>query len=426
MSTAKRQIALIGVVALCLGSAEANEWEGVCWTPHDDFIEERSEYLDFTYSWVNVNAVRATYFVGKPTYLMLTRLEGAAFDAVTGLGGGPLGVVASVAYGQGVDAALALLADIAETPQDMATEIGGRTMEKGIRAMNENYRLYRRGLSRLDNATKLEFRQNQIYVDLMGSAKKLYLAAKEDRAASSIDPAVLDALSGLETILASTPLVGGVATVMEITEILRQSGINLEGYTPYGDYLRSLASVRSANGIVPCGTNGPADFGEIRADATGGDIVEPPLESTLVDVDVRSVEAYVGGNVTVSGAFAASEAMLTRAGWVIVLPDGSELSCMDGTISRTYGCRGRGWSRHGFVENDIFLRGFRDAGLYRIYFDASRSPHQVSLGAGHASALVERWGRAGSFDGQRTEVVEFPGVRIAAGDVVLLAEIVVR
>ena len=426
MSTAKKQIALIGVVTLCLGSAEASEWEDVCWTPHDDFLEERSEYLDFSYSWVNVNAVRATYFVGKPTYLMLTRLEGAAFDAVTGLGGGPVGVVASVAYGQGIDAAMALLADIVETPQDMAAEIGGRTMEAGIRAMNENYRLYRRGLSRLDDATKLDFRQNQVYVDLMGSAKRLYLAAKEDRAVSSVDPAVLDALSGLEMILASTPLVGGMATVLEITEVIRQSGINLEGYTPYGEYLRSMASVRSANGIIPCSMGEPVDSDEIRVDDTVRDSAGAPLESTSVDIEVRSIEAYVGGSVTVNGAFTASETMLTRAGWVIVLPDRSELSCMDGTISRNYGCRGRGWSRHGFVENDIFLRGFREAGLYRIYFDASRSPSDVSLGAGNASAMVERWGRTGSFDGQRTVVVEFPGVRIAAGDVMLLAEIDVR
>ena len=119
--------------------------------------------------------------------------------------GGPSGVIASVVIGQGVDVAMALLRDVVETPRDLAAEIGGRTMERGMQALNKNYRLYRRNIANLDDATKLAFRQNQVYADLMGPAKELYLAAKEDRSTSSVDPDVVNILSGLETVFASTP-----------------------------------------------------------------------------------------------------------------------------------------------------------------------------------------------------------------------------
>ena len=44
-----------------------------------------------------MNAVRVTYFVGKPAYALISKVDDAAFDAVTGLGGGPWGVAKTIA-----------------------------------------------------------------------------------------------------------------------------------------------------------------------------------------------------------------------------------------------------------------------------------------------------------------------------------------
>ena len=164
---------MLGLAGPCLGggNVHAGEWTDVCWSSHADYFEERSEYLELTYSRLNVNMVRATYLVGKPAYALITKLEGVAFDAVTGLGGGPWSIAQSVIYGQGMEAGTALLRNVLEHPQHLATEVGGRTMERGLAALNRNYRRFRRGISALDDAAKLEFRQDQVSVDLMGPAK---------------------------------------------------------------------------------------------------------------------------------------------------------------------------------------------------------------------------------------------------------------
>ena len=177
------------------------------------------------YSALNVDAVRATYFVGKLAYALISRVDDAAFDAVTGLGGGPWGVARSVICGQGMDAGLALLRNILETPQHLATEVGGRTMEIGIAALNRNYRRFRHGISALDDAGRLNFRQDQVYVDLMGPAKKLYLAAKDDHSTVVIVPDVLGALSAAEITFAGTTITGRKAKVVEFLDVLRQSGM---------------------------------------------------------------------------------------------------------------------------------------------------------------------------------------------------------
>ena len=441
MRIAKRFIVVLGILASSLGSVDASEWEGVCWSRHDDYFAERAEYLNLTYSWLNVNAVRSVYSLGRPTYFMLSRLEDVGFDVVTGLGGGPSGVIASVVIGQGVDVAMALLRDVVETPRDLAAEIGGRTMERGMQALNENYRLYRRNIANLDDATKLAFRQNQVYADLMGPAKELYLAAKEDRSTSSVDPDVVNILSGLETVFASTPFAGAAAAaVPEITDIIRQSGIGLEGYAPYEDYQDSLSAVRDANGIQPCASDGPSSASypdiEVLEREPVASPEEPPTEEFPTEVppapeppanlEVASVDAFVGGSVTVDGIFEARRATVSGAGFMIELPDGSQLSCMGGALNPAHGCGGRGRSQGGFVENLIVLRGFPDPGTYRIYFNASGSSSSVTLPAGHANAIIDRWPRTASFEGSRTVILDLSRRRIGVGDVVLLAEIVVR
>ena len=270
-----RLAAFLGVFALC-PAVQAGEWKGVCWSPHANYFEERSDDLDFTYSRLNVAAVRAVYYGGKPAYSIISNVDDIAFDAVTGLGSGPWGVVASVVMGQGVDAAVALLRDVLETPQHLAVEIGGRTMDRGIRALNENNRFFRRGISELDDAAKLRFRQNQVYVDLMGPGKRLYLSAKDGRSASSVDPAMLNTLSAVESILAQTTGLGSAATLVEIVDVLRQAGIDLESYGPYQDYQRGVTAAQDANGIIPCMNeeprSGPSSAGsweELLKEASG-------------------------------------------------------------------------------------------------------------------------------------------------------------
>ena len=157
----------------------------------------------------------------------------------------------AVVVGQSMEAGMALMRDAVENPQHLAVEIGGRTLEKRISALNENYRFYRRGTSELDDAGKLRFRKIQIYVDLLGPAKRLYLTAKDDRSASSVDSLTLDTLSVVEQTLGGPGVIGDLATLVEVTDILRQSGIGLETYAPYRDYQRGVDAVCKNNGIVP-------------------------------------------------------------------------------------------------------------------------------------------------------------------------------
>ena len=70
------------------GVWEPTAWTDVCWSSHTEHFERRSEYLEFTYSTLNVNMVQAVYFVGRPAYVAISEIDDIAFDAVTGLGGG--------------------------------------------------------------------------------------------------------------------------------------------------------------------------------------------------------------------------------------------------------------------------------------------------------------------------------------------------
>ncbi len=481
MRMVRRLIAVLGLVGPCLGggNVHAGEWTDVCWSSHADYFEERSEYLKLTYSRLNVNLVRSTYLVGKPAYALIAEVDDVAFDAVTGLGGGPWGIARAVIYGQGMDAGMALLRNVLEHPQHLAAEVGGRTMEQGLAALNRNYRRFRRGISALDDAAKLEFRRDQVRVDLMGPAKELYLAAKDDRSSAFVDSDTLAALSAAENAFAGTTAIGRMATVVEFLDVVRQSGIDLDNYAPYRAYQGSVNAVRDVNGIIACVTEEPPGADRPDVVVAAPEAVEPPgdyvammsceggsiipcrrycydwcdhdadgsirggpPESTCYaecnrdcdrlcrsaeappDPEAPSVKAYIGGSVTLSAVFSARKrAGLDEAGLLIVLPDGARLSCMDGTLDRFHECRGRRWSPNGFAENSIRIRGFRDAGRYRIYFDASRSSSGVTLHI--ADGLVERWSRTASFDGNRGAVLEFEERHVAGGHAELLTTIVV-
>ena len=279
----RRLISFLGIVTLGLWGVGAHAWTDVCWSSHTEHFERRSEYLEFTYSTLNVSMVQAVYFVGRPAYVAISEIDDIAFDAVTGLGGGPWGVVRSVLYGQGLDIAMALLGDFLEHPQQLATEVGARTMEKGISALQENRRLYLRGVSALDETEKLQFRRNQVYVDLMGPAKSLYLTARDDQAASSSDGAMLSALSAVEETLRESHALGTVLTLAELTDMFLQSGIDLEAYAPYRDYQRQVDLVREANGIIPCAEEQP-DAGnpetetETETEIEDAEVLELPQE----------------------------------------------------------------------------------------------------------------------------------------------------
>ena len=245
-------ICFLSAMALSLVSMEANAWDDVCWTPHDDYFDERKEEFDFEYSWLNVNSVRTVYFIGKPAYALVMQSDDLAFDVVTSLGSSLAAVVTTIALDLGTDAALEFLRTALEDPRELAAEIGGRTMERGLSGLNDNYRVYTRGISGLSDAAKLEFRQRQVYVDLMGPAKDLYNTARDDESAMSAGPAVLDNMSALESVLDSTKGLGLLAATMEVAEAIQQTGAGLESYPPYAEYQQAVAAVHEANGIIPC------------------------------------------------------------------------------------------------------------------------------------------------------------------------------
>ena len=247
-------ICFLSAMAISLVSMEANAWDDVCWTPHEDYFDERREELDYEYSWLNVNSVRTIYFIGKPAYALVMQSDDLAFDVVTSLGSSLAASVTTIALDLGTDAALEFLRTALEDPRELAAEIGGRTMERGLSGLNDNYRVYTRGISGLSDAAKLEFRQRQVYVDLMGPAKELYKTARDDETATSADPAVLDNLSALESVLDSTKGLSLLAATMEVAEAIQQAGAGLETYPPYTEYQQAVAAVHEANGIIPCGS----------------------------------------------------------------------------------------------------------------------------------------------------------------------------
>ena len=310
----------------------ADDSPSLCLTENPVYFAERGDYLDHTYSWLNVNTVRATYYIGKPTYAVITKLDDAGFDAISGLRQGPYGVVASVLTGQGVDATLALLQSIIETPQQLAVETGARVMAQGMKAMNENYGLYRRGIPNLSGPELERFRKNQLYVDLMGSGKRLYLDSKDTTSETSADPLELDALSSLERVFHDSLVLGRVLGAVEIFEILTQFGLDLESYEPYSRYMSSVAEVRGRNGVIPCSTASAQQEGRGLRDSNTRKLVEFRDCPECPEMVVIPAGSYTMGSpkdeigravtkedpahlVTIAGPFAVGKYEVTFSEW---------------------------------------------------------------------------------------------------------------
>ena len=473
---------LMTYVALGTAAGSVRAWAGVCWSPHAEHFEERAKLYEFTYSRANYFAVRSVHAVGKPAYVAGSKLGDVAFDAVTGLGGGPWGVVAAVLAGQGQDAAMRLVGTVLRNPEQLAAEIGGRTMEKGIAALRVNYRMHRQGLVQLSEDEKQRFRENQVYVDLLGPAKALYLAAEGHGPSESSIGDLSIALAAVQKTLSDSGAVGAVLTAAELRRKLANAGVDLGHYAPYREYERQLALVRKANGITPCqdgigtersaetvldnnalppqskrktytsmaecadGAFGPCrqfcfatcDHNEDGAISGGSDegrchqecnrdcerlcIIEPSVPEEAS----RHIEAYVNGQVHVSGILQSPvTAALDNAGFRLVAPDGADAACFGPWIDARYGCHANGRNRWptGGIEDALTVRTFSTPGRYRLVLDASRSPGAITLRV--ASGYVGRGSSKGSQTRLPNESFEFENMTVEAGEMVVLREIII-
>ena len=121
-----------------------------CQESNFNYFEKHRKALDVQYSKLNINAVGAVYYIGKPAYLILDKSIDYTGEAVIGFGeGGPTGVLAQVIVKGGFDAGMSKLNKALGTPQQLALEISANDMARGMQALEDNQRLYKKGLTNL-------------------------------------------------------------------------------------------------------------------------------------------------------------------------------------------------------------------------------------------------------------------------------------
>lgn len=83
---------------------------------NSQFFSKKEKAIRLQYSALNVNATRAVYYVGKPTYAAIQELDSIALSAASGLGGGLHGMFAAVIVDQGISRGLELLQKYVKNP----------------------------------------------------------------------------------------------------------------------------------------------------------------------------------------------------------------------------------------------------------------------------------------------------------------------
>ena len=207
-----------------------------CKISDTDYFSKRKKEFKFQYSGLNVNSIRAVYYIGRPSYNVLIKIDNIAMSAASGIGGGPHGMVTAIILDQGIDVGLSILRSIVTNPIQFSRELGAKEMENGIKAMNANYRLYKKGIDKLTTLEKQTFRNNQLQVDILGYAKQLYLVAGEDNHSYSPVDSQLEALDNFSDAILETKAIKGILTLAKITDIFSRNKLELNQYKQLVDY----------------------------------------------------------------------------------------------------------------------------------------------------------------------------------------------
>lgn len=248
----KTRITLITILFVTLFNlGESIAQEKVVWMSDSQYFQENKKFLSVTYSFINVNLVKAVGLIGKPTNEMLDKFQSITNDAISGASkAGPKGALASIIKGQGLELGLIAINDYFQTPQHLANEVGSVAIADGIKALNENYDLYQMGISSLSTSQKRKFRENQVKVDALGEAKKLYNISKADRDKSFEFEEAFNAVGELEQLFTKSKYFNEAVFIAKIAEILKRSNIPVDHYIPFNNYTSQLNLISRKNYIV--------------------------------------------------------------------------------------------------------------------------------------------------------------------------------
>ncbi len=228
-----------------LASADVN---AESWMSDSAYFDTREKHFRVFYSRLNINTTRVVHAFGKDAYNLIIKFDDITFDAAEGFGkGGPKMAAINIIKSQGIEAAMLFLNMYLDTPQQLSRELANKAMKDGIRAMNENYRLYKYGLDDLSSVEKKLFRKNQIKVDLLGAAKKLYNAAGEDRESFTKNDAILNSVAKLEDMLLATKIPGRAISVSKAMAIFDRANLPLKSYKPFVYYTHSIDIAHALN-----------------------------------------------------------------------------------------------------------------------------------------------------------------------------------
>ena len=447
-----------------------------CQEANLNYQEKHKKELDVQYSGLNINAVRAVYYIGRPTYLILDKFNDYAGDAVIGFGqGGPAGVLAQVIVKGGVDAGIAKLNKFLGTPQQLALEIGANDMARGMQALEDNQRLYKKGLNNLSANEHIEFSRNEKYAELMGYAKKLYLAAKNDRNTYSTMDAELEVGSSITEVLADSSILSNVVKVAKVHEVLRRSKLPIDTYKPLVNYRATVdsfdkkwACINNTQHAPEKVTSPPPGLSDLPkfSDCQGGNISgcrkycyntcdhnkdnrvggnegeskcysvcnrqcdsqciktssAPAPTSTSSDntPPPKTITSHEGASIWMSIIMLrdGSHGSINSAGITILGPDGNKLSCLQpGSTETPFGrCMRQNFSDDGFEEN-FDLRKLK-RGKYRVSAQLHNSAPTLSIKEGEMKVPSKTDKNRGSIYRLSAQTVR-PGSTTAVVDIVI-------
>lgn len=239
----------ITILIIALTSYANNNYKNFesCKISDKVYIQKRQKYLKFYYSGINYSMTLVTYHIGKTTWDVLQVAPDISIDILSGMKyGGIHGAIASVVVNQGIDLAVKFTKLWLKNPASVSESIGATAMSEGIRAMKENRKLFLKGWYKLTKQERKKFRKNQIAVDLLGEAKKLYLTAQADNNDYTGGDKELTALDQIEDLLNKSQRVSNVMNFYKVLTIL-ESFSQIKGYQPYNNYAKAIDTVMAIN-----------------------------------------------------------------------------------------------------------------------------------------------------------------------------------
>jgi len=252
----------------------------------EQYFEEQSEYLNIIYSRAFKYTTISVYTVGKHSYNFLKGVNSISFDALAGLkAGGIKGAFINVFIGLGEEKFLQVLESFLEHPRAVSLEIANLAIKDGLNAYNENYKVYRNKQSNMNVQEYKTFINNQIKVDILGSARDLYNSVKDDQSNPFMGVDNTNIIAKVDNFFSKTLEVDKAVKAVKIIEILALD-VDLNSYEPLNDYLTALNSVENKYSIGNCDDSLPVN--EYNDKKVLNEHTEKDIKKTYKDINVDS------------------------------------------------------------------------------------------------------------------------------------------